>query len=158
MESITHLTTNAQIVAHLQAVAHNLQPGGLLVIESAHPATLWRDNLPNAWTARDGATEIEALFGLADDPYDAVTQVWTVTSRLSIREPGLPERIVETRYPHRWCLAQELRALIDLSGAWDASWWYGNLAIPPHPLDDSDDSERMVVVLRRSQLQSPAWH
>lgn len=158
MESLSHLVTNEQVVAHLQAVARNLVPGGVFVIEMAHPDSIWRDNLPNVWVSKstespyfDGEpyTEIDVLFGAQDDPYDWITQQWLVTSRLVIREDGLPPRVVEHQHPHRWYLAQELRALIDLSGAFSQVWWYGNMTVPAPPLDNEPDSERMMVVLRK---------
>jgi SAM-dependent methyltransferase len=158
MESLSHLVTNEQVVAHFRAVAHNLVPGGVFVIEMAHPDSIWRDNLPNTWVSKstdspyfngEPFTEIDVLFGAEDDPYDWITQQWQVTSRLTIHEDGQPARVVQHQHPHRWYLAQELRALIDLSGAFSRSWWYGNMTIPPPPLDCGPDSERMVVVLRK---------
>jgi SAM-dependent methyltransferase len=149
IESLSHLVTNEQIVAHLRAVARNLLPGGIFVIELAHPSTLWRDSLPNVWSREEDGIHVEMVFGLADDPYDWITQQWSVTSRLTIREPGRPERVVETRCNHRWPMAQELRALIDLSGAFEQSWWYGALQVPPPALHGCEECERMVVVLRK---------
>ncbi|MFN3705116.1 MAG: class I SAM-dependent methyltransferase, partial [Thermoflexales bacterium] len=158
MESFSHLLTNEQVVAHLQAVARNLLPGGVFVIEMAHPSTIWRDSLPNEWVSRSTDTslfadvpftEVEVLFGDQDDPYDCITQQWMVTTRLRIRTAGQPERVVEHHHPHRWYLAQELHALIDLSGAFSQTWWFGNMLIPPPPLDCGPASERMVVVLRK---------
>jgi SAM-dependent methyltransferase len=149
MESLSHLVTNEQVVAHLHAVARNLLPGGIFVIEMAHPDSIWRDNLPNTWTRRENGTEIDILFGSKTDPFDWVTQQWTVTTRLNIREEGQPERIVETHNNHRWYLAQELRALIQLSGAFSQAWWFGNMLVPPPPFSNSAESERMIVVLRK---------
>lgn len=158
MESLTHLITNEQVVEHLCAVSRNLIAGGIFVIEMAHPDSIWRDNLPTVWQSRstDGVlftgepyTEVDVLFGSADDPYDWITQQWLVTTRLTIREAGQPERVVEHHHPHRWYLAQELKALIDLSGAFSQVWWYGNMVVPPPALDNSDASERMIVVMRK---------
>ncbi len=158
MESLSHMVTNEQVVSHLRAVSRNLVSGGVLVIEMAHPETIWRDNLPNEWVSRttdtpyfrDGPyTEVDVLFGAADDPYDWITQQWLVTARLTVREAGQPERVIEHRHPHRWYQAQELRALIDLSGAFSQTWWYGNMVVPPPPLDNSPASDRMIVVLRK---------
>jgi len=158
MESTAHLLTNEQVVSHLRAVARSLLPGGIFVIETAHPATLWRDSLPNAWTSRstdaphfasEPYTEIDVLFGASDDPYHWITQQWLVTVRLAVREAGKPPRIIEERQPMRWYQAQELKALIDLSGAFSQVWWYGDMCLPPPPLDDSDAAQRMIVVLRK---------
>jgi SAM-dependent methyltransferase len=159
MESLSHLTTNEQVVAHLRAIARNLLPGGIFVIEMAHPDTIWRDSLPNTWTSTSSQapyfagipyTEVDVLFGSADDPFDWISQQWLVTTRLIIRENGQPQREIEHHYPHRWYLAQELRALIDLSGAFEQTWWFGNMLQPPPPLDSTPVSERMVVVLRKA--------
>jgi SAM-dependent methyltransferase len=156
MESLSHLVTNAQVVSHLRSVSRNLLPGGVFVIEMAHPSTIWRDSLPNTWLSRstdapyfadEPYTEVDVLFGAADDPYDWITQQWLVTARLTIREAGQPERVVEHRHPHRWYQAQELKALIDLSEAFSEVWWYGDMLIPPPPLDN--DSERMMIVLTK---------
>jgi len=158
MESLSHLVTNEQVVAHLRAVARNLVPGGIFVIEMAHPETIWRDNLPNIWLARSTDsdifrdspyTEVDVLFGAADDHFDWISQQWTVTTRLRIRDAGQPERVVEHHHPHRWYMAQELRALIDLSGAFSHTWWFGNICLPVPPLTGREESERMIVVLRK---------
>lgn len=147
MESLSHLVTNDDVVAHLRSVAANLVPGGLYVIEMAHPSTIWRDNLPSLWTRREGDTEVETLFGHPEDPYDWITQQWLVTSRLTIRQDGQAPRVVAHQNLHRWYLAQELCALIDLSGAFAQTWFYGDLALPAPVFDG--DAERMVVVLRK---------
>jgi SAM-dependent methyltransferase len=158
MESLSHLTTNEQVVNHLCAVSRNLLAGGIFVIEMAHPETIWRDSLPNLWHSRstdsdifkdEPYTEVDVLFGKADDPYDWITQQWQVSTQLTIREAGLPERVVAHQHPHRWYLAQELKALIDLSGAFSQVWWYGNMVVPPPALDNSEASDRMIVVLRK---------
>jgi SAM-dependent methyltransferase len=158
MESLSHLTTNEQVVAHMRAVASNLLPGGIFVIEMAHPDSLGRECLPNTWMSRstdssafDGQpyTEVDVLFGSADDPYDYVTQIWTVTTCLQIREDGQPPRTIEHHYQHRWYLPQELRALVDLSGAFSQQWWFGNMVVPPLALDNSSVSDRLLVVLRK---------
>ena len=147
MESLTHLVTNEEVVTHLRAVARSLVSGGVYVIEMAHPDSIWRDSLPNSWTRREGDMEVDILFGHQGDPYDWITQQWLVTTRLNIRQDGQPERILEHHHPHRWYLAQELRALIDLSGAFSQTWFYGDMMTPPPVLDNN--AERMVLVLRK---------
>ncbi len=158
MESLSHLITNEQVVAHFRAVAQNLLPGGIFVIEMAHPDSIWRDSLPNTWTARSTDseifrntpyTEVDVLFGSADDQFDWISQQWQVTTRLNIRDEGQPERVVQHRYPHRWYMAQELKALIDLSDAFSQTWWFGNMVVPPPALGNSAESDRMIVVLRK---------
>ena len=90
--------------------------------------------------------EVDILFGHQDDPYDWITQQWLVTTRLNIRQDGQPERILEHHHPHRWYLAQELRALIDLSGAFSQTWFYGDMMTPPPAI--ASEAERMKATPR----------
>jgi SAM-dependent methyltransferase len=148
LESLSHLTTNEQVVDHLRAVSRNLLPGGIFVIQSTHPRYFWHDSLGDAWTSKDDdGTEIDVLFGSKGDPYDWISQQWTVTVRLDIREPARPPRVVETHSNFRWYLPQELRALIDLSQAFSRTLWFGSMVVPPPPLDSRPESDEMIVVL-----------
>ncbi len=150
IDGLSDLTTNEQAIAHCRAVSRNLCPGGIFVIEMSHPKEIWHDSLPHVWTStHEDGTEIDALFGSRDDPYDWITQQWTVTARLDIREPGKPPRVVESHSNHRWYQAQELRALVDLSQAFWQVLWFGSTAIPSAPLDSGPSSDAMIVVLRR---------
>ncbi len=147
-ESITHLLTNEQFLSHLKSVAKNLLPGGIYVIETAHPLFFFPDDEPNIWEAEENGFKVKMLFGKPSDEYDPFLQQWSVTTRLEIKDNGNPKEIFESTSKHRWFLAQELRALIELSGVFDKYWIYGNMEIPPGPLDSSEDSDCMVVVLR----------
>lgn len=158
MESLSHLTTNQQVIEHFHAVSRNLMPGGVFVIEMAHPSTLGREQLPNIWRSRttdttlfqhEPYTEVEIMFGAADDAYDSVNQVWSVKTRLDIQQSGQPPRSVTDEHPHRWYLTQELYALAELSGAFSEWWMYGDMLVPPPPLDNRDECERMMMVLRK---------
>lgn len=141
---------NEQVVDHLRAVSRNLLPGGIFVMQLAHPRDIWHDSLGDTWTSKhDDGTEIDVLFGSKGDPYDWISQQWTVTARLDIREPGRPPRVVETHNNLRWYLPQELRALIDLSQAFSRTLWFGNMVVPPPPLDSGPESDEMIVVLRK---------
>lgn len=150
MESISHLVTNEQMVSHLKSVSKNLVSGGIYVIEMTHPMFYFPDDEPNTWVCREGNTRVEITFGQPSDTFDSVTQQWQVTTRMKVKEGKEPERIVETQSPVRWYLAQEMKALIDLSGAFDEYWFYGSLYyMPGKELDNSEDSDAMVIVLRK---------
>ena len=150
MESISHLVTNEQMVSHLKSVSKNLVSGGIYVIEMTHPMFYFPDDEPNTWVCKEGDTRVEITFGLPTDTFDSVTQQWQVTTRMKVKEGKEPERVDEIHSPIRWYLAQEMKALIDLSGAFDKYWFYGSLySIPGKELDDSEDSDAMVIVLRK---------
>ncbi len=147
-ESITHLVTNEQIISHLKSVAACINSGGIYVIETSHPQYFFPDDEPNYWEAKENGMNVKILFGKPDDKYDPVLQQWEVTTKLEIEEKGQPTEIVESKSKHRWYLAQELRALIELSGVFDDFWFYGNMEVPPGKLDNTANSDCMVVVLR----------
>lgn len=149
MESISHLVTNEQMVSHFQSVAKNLTPGGIYIIEATHPMFYHPDDEPNTWVSSENGTEVEITFGLPTDSFNTVTQQWLVTSIMKIREHGKDEIVVESKTPIRWYLAQELKALVELSGVFDKYWLFGSLySIPPFELDDTTNSDSMVLVLR----------
>lgn len=149
MESISHLVTNEQLISHFKSVASNLTPGGIYVIEATHPMFYFPDEEANTWISKNGNLEVEITFGLPTDTFNSVTQQWIVTTVMKIRQKGQKEVVVESKSPIRWYLAQELKALIELSGVFDKHWFYGSLYYtPPFELDDTEDSDSMVVVLR----------
>ena len=149
MESISHIITNEQMISHFRSVARNTLPGGIYVIEATHPLFFFPDNEPNRWVSRRGKTRVEITFGLPTDEYDSVKQQWMVTTRMKIKEGDKPEVIVDNKSPIRWWLAQEMLALIELSGVFDKCWLSGSMySIPAIDLDDSEDSDAMVIILK----------
>ncbi len=149
MESISHLVTNEQMISHFKSVAKNLVSGGIYVIEASHPQFFFPDEEANTWESQEGDTKVEITFGVPSDSYNTVTQQWQTTTRMKIKEGKKAARFVETKSPLRWYLAQELKALIELSGIFDKYWFYGSLYyLPPKELDESEESDSMVVVLR----------
>lgn len=151
MESISHLTTNDEMINHFKSVSKALKPGGVYIIEATHPQFFFPDNEPNTWVSRKGKTKVEVTFGLPTDKYNSITQVWDVTTRMKITEKG-EEYFSETITPLRWYLAQEMKLLIDQSKAFEKYWMFGSLYfIPPKELDESEDSDAMVIVLKKKK-------
>lgn len=149
MESISHLITNEQMISHFRAVARNTLPGGIYVIEATHPMFFFPDDEPNTWVSRRGKTRVEITFGLPTDEYDSIKQQWMVTTRMKIKEGKEAEIIVENQSPIRWWLAQEMLALIELSGVFDKCWFSGSMySIPAIDFDNSEDSDAMVIILK----------
>lgn len=152
MESIAHVLTNDQMVSHMRSVADSLLPGGIYIIEATHPDGFFPDDEANIWTEKRDGMKVQITFGEPDDEYDYITQQWDVTTRLRIWNGTGEEYVDENKVRLRWYLAQEIKALIDLSGAFEDYWFYGNVySIPPQPFDNSDDSDSMVIVLRKKK-------
>jgi SAM-dependent methyltransferase len=149
LDTACHLVTNEQMVAHLRSVARGLLPGGVYVMDMAHPrvsmAPLAR---PGVRVARDGDMEIELVWGDPADPWDPIDQHWLTTVKMQVREHGRVVAQQEGRMPLRYYLAQELRALVALSGAFRALHWHGEVTYPPVPFDNDPGAyRRMVLVL-----------
>ena len=149
MESISHILTNEQMILHFRSVAKNTLPGGIYVIEATHPRYFFPDEEANIWVSKEGNIEVEITFGVPGDEYNSVTQQWMVTNIMRYRENGKELHEVVSVSPIRWYLAQEMKALIELSGVFDECWFYGSMyGIPPKELDDNENSDAMVIVLR----------
>lgn len=152
MESIAHITTNQDMVEHLRAVADNLHNGGIYVIEATHPQFFFPEDEPNTWFSREGNFAVEITFGDPNDSYNSISQTWLSTTRMKIKNGNSPEIITESISEVRWYLLQEMKMLIEKAGVFDKVWFFGSLYfIPPQPLDESDESDAMVIVLRKSK-------
>ncbi len=108
------------------------------------------DDEPNTWSSKEGNTKVEVTFGIPSDTYNTVTQIWETTTIIKIQEGKEEPKIFESVSPVRWYLTQEMRAIIELSGAFDKYWMYGNMFnIPGEKLDTTENSNAMVIVLRK---------
>lgn len=148
IDSLTHLTTNEDIVRHFQAMQRNMLSGGLYIIELAHPRYIFPATEPNVWKVQSGDQEVEMLYGLPDDFYDSVSQIWELTSRLTVRNNSQIVETIERMVKHRFYMCQELKALIDLSGVFDLCTFYDALTLPPESLVHKSKGNHMIAVLR----------
>ncbi|MCF8262132.1 MAG: class I SAM-dependent methyltransferase [Melioribacteraceae bacterium] len=150
MESISHLVTNEQIISHFKSVAESLIQGGVYVIEATHPMFFFPDNEPNTWHSKNEEMEVEVTFGNPDDFYDSITQQWTTSTIIKIKDGDKSWETYETKSQIRWYLAQEMKALIELSGDFELCYFYGSLySLPPQNFDHSEKSDAMVIVLKK---------
>ncbi|MBI2417532.1 MAG: class I SAM-dependent methyltransferase [Ignavibacteriales bacterium] len=149
LESISHILTNTDLITHLRTVARHLHTGGIYIIESTHPRFFFPDEEENTWKVTRGNQEIELLFGTPDDEYNHVAQVWDVTTGIKISENGTVVHHVETISKHRWFLYQELQMLIQLANCFREAHFYGSYTIPPVFLDDSEQSDALIMVLKK---------
>ncbi|HEU5323529.1 MAG TPA: class I SAM-dependent methyltransferase [Methylomirabilota bacterium] len=146
-DSQGHLLTNAQLVAHLRAVARAVRPGGLYVFDRymasswTNPARSW------SWSRRRGRLIVRASFSALND-VDPVRQVFEERMVLEAVEDGR-RRVYRQRHRSRMVFPQELRALVDLAGGFEfVQWFFG---FKPHQiLERSRHPLLMVVVLRRA--------
>jgi hypothetical protein len=145
-DSQGHLLTNAQLVAHLRAVARNVRRGGLYVFDRymasswTNPARSW------SWSRRRGGLIVRASFSALHD-VDPVSQVFKEHMTLEAVENGT-HRVYRQTHLSRMVFPQELRMLVDLAGGFEfVQWFFG---FKPHQvLERSRHPLLMVVVLRR---------
>ncbi len=152
MESIAHITTNDDMVKHFKSVAKNLTEGGLYIIEGTHPQFFFPDKEPNSWEAEEKDFWVEITFGQPSDSYNSLTQTWLSTTKLKIKNGNSPVIESESTSEVRWYLLQEMKLLIEKAGVFDKVWFFGSLYYtPPIKLDESEESDSMVIVLRKAK-------
>jgi len=145
-DSQGHLLTNAQLLAHLHAVARNVRRGGLYVFDR-YMASSWTDPARAwSWSRRRGGLIVRASFSALHD-VDPVSQVFKEHMTLEAVENGT-RRVYRQTHLSRMVFPQELRALVDLAGGFEfVQWFFG---FKKHQvLEKSRHPLLMVVVLRR---------
>ncbi len=145
-DSQGHLLTNAQLLAHLRAVARSVRKGGLYIFDR-YMASSWTDPARSwSWSRRRGRLIVRASFSALND-VNPVTQVFRERMLLEAIENGT-RRVYRQSHLSRMVFPQELRAMIDLAGGFEfVQWFFG---FEPHQvLERSKHPLIMVVVLRK---------
>jgi SAM-dependent methyltransferase len=141
-DSIDALVTNEDMIAHLQAVAKNLTPKGIYIIECIHP----RDCSPYHY----GIHKYRGHLGVNRPIFHPVTCVGDVEFEMLVRENGQLQTIRE-RSQERLYNAREIELLAGISGALEVVDWLGDLDLK-QPLDNSTESVSMVAVLQKKAV------
>jgi SAM-dependent methyltransferase len=155
LNSLCHLFTLDDMVAHLCAVAAHLAPGGLYIAELAHPADYFTDapRTSSEWTVESGGDRAEVRWGGPADPIDPVSQVTREHMTITVRAADGTVRTVSDVVPNRFWTATELTAAIRLAGGFTVAASYGDFdgAVS---LDDRA-AWRMILILRRELAPRP---
>jgi SAM-dependent methyltransferase len=146
-DSQGHMLTNAQLLAHLRAVARAVKRGGLYVFDRymasswTNPARSW------SWSKRRGRLIVRASFSALND-VDPVSQIFRERMTLEAIENGT-RRLYRQSHMSRMVFPQELKALVELAGGFEfVQWFFG---FKRHQvLDRAKHPLMMVVVLRRA--------
>lgn len=147
LETICLVVTNEDLVRHLRAVARNLADGGVYVIENTHPRVFLDRYTGDPHRGRLGDLDVELTWGLPDDRYDSIGQWYQTTLQLVVRRG---EEVVLRQVdslPQRWYPPQELRALVELSGAFAEVHFHGTNRLPFMPLTSGPEGDGMLAVL-----------
>jgi SAM-dependent methyltransferase len=149
LNSLCHLMTLDDLVAHLTAVHRHLAEGGLYVIELAHPADVLSADprTSSDWsTAVDGGT-VTVRWGGHSDHIDPVTQVTEEHVTVTFRNDDGTLRTVTDVVPNRFWTATEMEAAIRLAGPFAVVARYGDFDVDLSV--DAPGAWRMLFVLRR---------
>ncbi len=161
LNSACHLFTLDDLVRHLIAVRASLVPGGLYIVELAHPADFF-DRVPRTsseWTVDAPGVRAEVRWGGRTDRIDPVTQVTREHMTITATSADGTIRTVSDVVPNRFWTLTEFTAAVELANARTAA-----AGAPPGSLDlvatygdfdegtplDAPSAWRMILILRRS--------
>lgn len=148
-DTICLIKSNEEMLTHLRAVARNLLPGGVYVVETTHPRFFDAGYCGEPIRFRRDELEVEVLWGRPDDPYDCIEQRYTATIRSVARRGSEVIAQSEETLVQRYFRVQELRALVALSGVFAEPQFYGTNTLPFVPLRDTPECNGMLMVLTR---------
>jgi len=148
LNSACHLMTLDDLVAHLAAVSQAVAPGGLYIIELAHPADFLTlvPRTSSEWDSEVGAARVHVRWGGGDDVIDPVTQVTREHVQVTVRDAAGTRTLADV-VPNRFWTGTEVAAAVRLAGGFTAVAGYGDFA-DGVSLSDRE-AWRMIIVLRR---------
>ncbi len=150
LDSVSHLLKEQELVDHLRSVGRTLRPGGVYVIEAAHPA----DDLPRVedmptreWTVQQGSRSITVrMGGLPGDTLDARRRIRVNTLQMDAKVDGRPVSFTEHVTQRAWKREQFDEALREAGGFGDVRR-YGDWA--PDADFELPGAWRMIYVMQR---------
>jgi SAM-dependent methyltransferase len=149
-DSIDCLETHDQIVSHFRAVARNLTPNGLYVVEVTHPrdCSMWDYGNFQYKGERDGIGVV-IDWAVNRPKADPLTQVVECEVVMTVTEGG-ERKIFRERARERFGTVQEFSALARLSGSLSLLDCYGDYRLD-QPFDHSPGARRMIMVLQANK-------
>jgi SAM-dependent methyltransferase len=150
LNSLCHLLTLDDLLRHLACLARHVTPGGLYIIELAHPADFLaaERRTSSEWSTEvDGGT-VSVRWGGGSDEIDPITQITREHVRVTYtKRGGAGVRTVTDVVPNRFWTATELTAAIRLAGGFAVAARYGDF--DADTAVEAPDAWRMILVLRR---------
>jgi SAM-dependent methyltransferase len=150
LNSLCHLMDLDDLVAHLRAAGAHTAPGGLYVMELAHPADFLTmvPRTSSEWDTDLGGRHVHVRWGGADDAIDPVTQVTREHVLVTVRDAAGSRTLADV-VPNRFWTGTEIAAAVRLAGGFTVAGCYGDFA-DGVSLSDTD-AWRMIIVLRREK-------
>ena len=147
-DGLDALLTNEDLVRHFNAVAENLTPGGIYLIDLTHPRDCSLAQYGNfEYAGARNGVQVQIHWATNSPKHDLVTGVAEVELAMVICENGSEKTVVD-RALERILDPQEIQLLCLISGRLSPVGWYGDYDLA-QPLDHSAASRRMLAVLQR---------
>jgi len=119
LNSVCHLFTLDDLVNHLAAVAAHVAPGGLYIVELAHPADFFAADprTSSQWTIDVDGAHAEVSWGGRHDRIDPLTQVTNEHMMIKVTAADGTVRTVSDVVPNRFWTLTEFTAAVRLANA-----------------------------------------
>jgi SAM-dependent methyltransferase len=149
LDSISYLTSNDKFLSHLSAVSDALLPGGLYVIETDHPTSVFgfTRSTESSWTVDHRGAELRVEWIADADSFDPLTQCSRVSASFELWSGGQLKRAVRETGWQRAFTLQEIDALARASRSFEIVGAFGGFDLDLGLADDG--AWRTVVALRR---------
>ena len=152
LDSASHILDLDGMVSHLRSVDAHLVPGGLYVMEMAHPTEFLAGALKtqDRWRLTRDGTRVDVNFTSPLRGFDAATQVWNCNISVKVSD-GTGTRVLRDHVALRRWTATEVDAAARLAGNVRVVERHGSFAVDA-PFGAGDPSEwRMISVLERTR-------
>ncbi len=142
------LLTNDNLVKHFQAVASNLSPGGIYVVDLSHPIEIdWSHYKKFHYSGHRKGIQVDIHWATNNPRYDLATGIAHVDVEMHINDHG-KQIVVKDSADERLMFPQEINLLAEVSKSLKVVGWYGDFKIS-QPLDYTSNSRRMIGVLQK---------
>lgn len=149
LTGFNYLLRNEDALAHLDTTAGVLESGGLYIVELNHPRDFItnRPSTANTWIESRGQIEVEVDWDQSRTDVDVLTHQTESFPHIVVKD-GDKSLSINMRDKYRIYLYQEMRLMIQCNGRFELVDARGSFKLD-NPLDNSRDSWRMILVLRR---------
>jgi len=149
-DAVDALTDDGDVVRHMQAVAANLTPGGLYVLDNTHPRdTSWDRYGSYRYAGRRDGVSVEIVWATNNPVIDLETSTVYVETELRVDDNGQTS-VTTAAATEKLVTPIGLKLSADLSGVFRVAGWYGDFDLA-QPFDFSPGAHRMITVLQKTE-------